>query len=333
MNLRCCISLLFVTFFFGSVTAQTYDSLIQKSYDTLKKRYKNLEYKNPKLAKEYAEVLFAKAKKEENALEEHHALLLKASSENYFGNMDASLHYINRCMRYANEQKNDTLLIKALSHKGKTYYTFGKYTDATTYFLKLDSLARKTKNLRYQIFTNHSIGSIKNIMGDHKGATELFLKNKELIFPVMEEKKYHTQYLNALIGLASAYTYFDVDAAADCLPKLKNLSIEKKDNDALSYYYTLQGIGDYKRKEYDKALTVLDQADSLVMLLGKKRNLYPVYRFRGKSYYEKQQFPEAIVAFEAIKTLQKEIKFDDFQLREVLSLLASSYEWYYHSII
>ncbi|WP_430411477.1 helix-turn-helix domain-containing protein [Kordia sp.] len=326
MSFRCCISFFFMLCFFESILAQEQDSLMQISYKDLKNHYKNLEYTNPKTAKIYAEALLSKAKKEGDELEEHLAFLLIASSENYFGNMPASLKYIEYSIAYATDKKNDSLLIKALSQKGKTYFTFGKYNEAITYYLKLDSLARKTQNVRYQIYTNHSIGSIKNIMGDHEGATELFLKNKEIITPLIESKNYHTLYLNTLIGLCSAYTYFDIDKAADCLPELKKMSLEKNDMDALSYYFSLQGIVDYKRKEYDKALAVLQQADSLISSLGTKRNLYSVYRFRGKSYYEQQLFSEAIVAFEAIKTLQKEIAFDDFKYREVLSLLANSYE-------
>lgn len=326
MSFRCSISFFFMMCFFGNIVAQEHDSLLQKSYKTLKNQYKNLEYTNPKSAKIYVEAILSKAKKENNKLEEHLAFLLKASSENYFGNMDASLQYIDLSITYATNKKNDSLLTKALSHKGKTYFTFGKYNDAIIYYLKLDSLARKTKNIRYQIYSNHSIGSIKNIMGDHKGAAELFLKNKEIITPIINEKKYHTLYLNMLIGLCSAYTYFDINKAAECLPELKKISVEQHDIDALSYYFTLQGIVDFKRKEYDKALVVLQQADSLVSLLGTKRNLYPVYRFRGKVYYEKKMFSKAIASFEAIKSLQKEIAFDDFKFREVLSLLADSYE-------
>ncbi|KAB8151425.1 helix-turn-helix domain-containing protein [Kordia sp. TARA_039_SRF] len=306
--------------------AQQIDSLQKKSYQELKKQYTKLEYTNPALAQHYAKSLLKKAKQEENSQEKSAAYLLNASSENYFGNMQASLAYIDSCITYANTQKDDALLIKAISHKGKTYFTFGKFNDAITYYLQLDSLARKTENIRYQIFSNHSIGSIKNIMGDHKGATELFLKNKEIITPIMEERNYHTLYLNMLIGLVSAYTYFDIDKAAAYLPELKKVSLQIDDKDALSYYFSLKGIVNYKRKEYDEALATLAKADSLVSALGIQRNLYPVYRFRGKTYYEKKMFPEAIAAFEAIKTLQKEIEFDDFQYREVLSLLANSYE-------
>ncbi|PTX60012.1 AraC-like DNA-binding protein [Kordia periserrulae] len=306
--------------------AQQVDSLQKKSYQELKKQYTTLEYTNPALAQQYAIALLKKAKQEGNLQEKNAAYLLNASSENYFGNMKASLAYIDSCITYANTQKNDALLIKAISHKGKTYFTFGKYNDAITYYLQLDSLARKTQNIRYQIYSNHSIGSIKNIMGDHKGATELFLKNKEIITPIMEARNYHTLYLNMLIGLISAYTYFDVDAAAAYLPELKKVSLQINDKDALSYYFSLKGIVNYKRKEYDEALVTLAKADSLVSELGIQRNLYPIYRFRGKTYYEKKMFPEAIAAFEAIKTLQKEIEFDDFQYREVLSLLANSYE-------
>jgi AraC-like DNA-binding protein len=316
----------FLFCFANSSIAQQVATLKDSSYTTLKNQYRNLEYTNPSLAQKYAKALLSKAKDEKNLREQNTAYLLNASSENYFGNMQTSLQYIDSCISYAQTQKNEDLLIKALSHKGKTYFTFGKYNDAIHYYLQLDSLARKTKNIRYQIYSNHSIGSIKNIMGDHKGATELFLKNKDIIVPILEEKKYHTVYLNTLIGLSSAYTYFDIDAAANYLPELRKVSIEKKDMDALSYYYSLQGIVKYKRKEYDEALAVLQQADSLISSLGTKRNLYPVYRFRGKSHYEKGEFLEAIAAFEAIKKLQKEIEFDDFRFREVLSLLANSYE-------
>ncbi|WP_298519595.1 helix-turn-helix domain-containing protein [uncultured Kordia sp.] len=315
--LFCCIK---------SLTAQQIDSLRTLSYQELKNQHRNLEYTNPSVAQKYAQALLLKAKQEGNDLEKNIAYLLNASSENYFGNMEASMQYIDSCISYAKTQKNSPLYIRALSQKGKTYYRFGKYTEATKNYLKFDSIATATENVRYLIYANQGIGSVKNIMGDHKGAVELFLKNKEIIAPIVEEKKYHTQYLNTLIALSSAYTYFDVDAAASYLPELKKISTDENDMDALSYYFSLQGIVNYKRKEYDKALTVFQKADSLVSLLGTKRSLYPIYRFRGKTYYEQQKFPEAIVTFEAIKTLQQEIEFDDFKYREVLSLLANSYE-------
>ncbi|EDP98481.1 helix-turn-helix domain-containing protein [Kordia algicida OT-1] len=326
MRFISCITLLLILCCCENVSAQENDSLLKKSYQALKDGYRNLAYSKPKIAEKYAEALFTKATNAGNILEQHEGILLQASSKNYFGDMDAALNHINIVILYATREKNDSLLIKATSQKGKTYFTFGKYKDAIYFYLQLDALARKTKNIRYQIYSNHSIGSIKNIMGDHEGATALFLKNKEIITPIIEEKKYHTLYLNTLIGLISAYTYVDVETAAEYLPELKEMSIAQKDTDALSYYFTLQGIVDYMRKDYDKSLTVLHKADSLVSLLGTKRNLYPICRFRGKTYYEKKMFPEAITEFEAIKSLQKEIEFDDFKFREVLSLLANSYE-------
>ncbi|MGH1388280.1 helix-turn-helix domain-containing protein [Kordia sp.] len=318
----------YIFFFFcvAVMHSQELDSLIQNSYTELKDQYRNLEYTNPKLAKKYAEALILKATREGNVLEKNTAFLLKASSENYFGNMEASMHYIDSCILYAKTQKKSSLHISALSQKGRTYYRFGKYAEATKNYLKFDSIATVTKNIRYLIYANQGIGSVKNITGDHKGAVELFLKNKDIIAPIVEEKKYHTLYLNTLIALCSAYTYFDLEKATKYLQELKTLSIEQNDIDALSYSYTLQGIINYKRKEYDKALAILAKSDSMVSMLDIKRNLYPIYRFRGKTYYEKKMFPEAITAFEAIKTLQKEIEFDDFKYREVLSLLANSYE-------
>lgn len=326
MNFHCCLAFFCMLFFCKNATAQQQDSLLQKSYIVLKKQYKDLAYTNPKLAKIYAEAALKKAEKENNELEKHLAFLLKASSENYFGNMNVSLQYIDSCIAYARRQKNDSLLTKAFSEKGRTYFTLGKFNDATTYYLKVDSVAQKTGNIRYQIYSNYSIGSIKNTIGDHKGAAELYLKNKKIFTPNAVKEKYPSQYLNMLIGLISAYTYFDEEKAAEYLPELKAFIVKHNDTDALSYYYILQAIVEYQKKEYDSALATLQQADSLITLLGTKRNLYDVYRFRGKSYYEKQQFRDAIIAFEAFKALQKEIEFNGFEYREVLSLLADSYE-------
>ncbi|MFK7750056.1 MAG: helix-turn-helix domain-containing protein [Kordia sp.] len=316
----------FILFFVNFMTAQEVDSLLKNSYQSLKEQYKNLEYTNPKLANEYAEALIAKATKEANLLEKNKSFLLKASSESYLGNMEASMQYIDSCILYAKTQKNNSLYINAFSQKGRTYFRSGKYAEATKNYLAFDSIATATKNVRYAIYANQGIGSVKNITGDHKGAVELFIKNKEIIAPIVEEKKYHTLYLNTLIALCSAYTYFDLEKAAKCLLELRTLSVNRNDIDALSYSYTLEGIIKYKRKEYDKALAILTKSESMVSSLDSKMNLYPIYRFRGKTYYEKKMFPEAITAFEAIKTLQNEIEFDDFEYREVLSLLAISYE-------
>lgn len=63
--------------------------------------------------------------------------------------------------------------------------------------MKFDSIATATKNVRYLMYANQGIGSIKNVMGDHKGAAKLFLKNKEIIAPIMEEKGYHTEYFDS----------------------------------------------------------------------------------------------------------------------------------------
>ncbi len=319
-------SLFFFLFFVGNSIAQENDSLSTKTYQTLKNRYWEFAYSNPKIAKKYADALLKKAINEQNLLEKYDAFLLQSSSESYLGNMHESLKYIDSTIVYSKKTKNNQLYIKALSQKGKIYYTFGKYDKAITYYLKFDSIATATKNIRYLIYANQGIGSVKNIMGDHKGAVELFLKNKEIIAPIVAEKKYHTLYLNTLIALCSAYTYYDLDKASDCLAALKKLSKEQNDMEALSYSYTLQGIIHYKRKEYDKGLAILATSDSMVSSLNIKRNLYPIYRFRGKTYFEKKMFPEAIADFEAIKTLQKEIEFDDLEYREVLSLLANSYE-------
>ncbi|MEM6685767.1 MAG: hypothetical protein AAF617_08280, partial [Bacteroidota bacterium] len=313
-------------FFVGTIFSQEIDSLTPLDYQTLKSKYREVAYANPQKAKNYLDALIQKASNEKNPIEKYNAFLLKSSSESDFGNMQTSLQFIDSTIAYANASKNNRLYINALSQKGRTYYAFGKYDEAIQYYLQIDSVGRKTNNIRYQIYSNHNIGITKNVLGDHQGAVELHLKNKELLTPIVERENYQTPYLNMLIGLISAYTNFDIDKAANYLPELKSWSLKNNDTSALTYYYTFQGIVAFMHENYDTALNELHIADSLATSLGAKRNFYDIYRFRGKSYYKKQKFSKAIDEFESIKKLQKEIEFDDFDLKEAFSLLASSYE-------
>jgi AraC-like DNA-binding protein len=94
----------------------------------------------------------------------------------------------------------------------------------------------------------------------------------------------------------------------------------------LSYYYTLKGIIFYLKSDYNTALKTLEKADRLATVLGRKRSLFPVYRFQGKAYYDIGAFEKTIEVYEKIKTLRKEIKFDHFKYQEVIATLALSYD-------
>ncbi|MEM6685307.1 MAG: hypothetical protein AAF617_05870, partial [Bacteroidota bacterium] len=288
--------------------------------------YTKFQFSNPKKATIYADAILKKAIREKNDAEEHKAYLLQSRSEAYFGNMLNALALAEKGILYATKQQDHDFYVEAVRRKGMIYYDFGKYDEAVTYYLKIDSLARVTDNIDYLIDSNQSIGAVKTVLGDHKSASKLFLKNEAILAPLQNDPNYAVPYLNTIIGLCSAYTYFDLPESKKYLSLIKEISVKTDDKDALSYYYTLKGIIFYLSKDYTSALQTLTTADSLVTNLGRKRSLFPIYRFQGKAYYEIGAFEKTIDVYEKIKELRKEIDFDHFKYQEIIATLALSYD-------
>ncbi|QHI37169.1 HTH-type transcriptional regulator YesS [Kordia antarctica] len=325
MNPRTRIILISFFIYCGIVFSQEKDSLLLSSYQSLKEKYSQFQYAAPKTAKVYSDALVAKAIQENNTKEKFSAYIKQAYIEGYFGNLSEAISLLDESITYAIAEKNEKLLLSAISRKGTVYYDFGKYDNAIIYYLKIDSLARIRKNIDYQVYSNQNIGSVKTVLGDHEEAAKLFSENEAILLPLIDQKKYAFKYLNTLIGLCSAYTYFDMDAAEKYATKIKEIGEANNDQDALSYYYVLKGIILYQQKEYVEALEVLQKAENFIISLGKKSSLFTVYRFQGKTYFDTKKYQKAIAIFEKIKILQHEIKLDLFEYQEVINKLALSY--------
>ncbi|AXG68465.1 DNA-binding transcriptional regulator SoxS [Kordia sp. SMS9] len=326
MNFRCYFSFLFCICFVGTLFSQERDSLATYSYGELNKLFSTFRYNDPKTAKLYADATLKKAIAEKNTTEEYNAYILQSKSFGYLGNLPEALTLADKCVAYAEEQQDIVFYVKAIKRKGTLYYNFGKYNEAITYYLKVDSIARITENKDYQVYANQSIASVKTVLGDHKNAAKLFSVNETILEPLKDDALYSSRYLSTIIGLCSSYTYFNIPKSEKYLSIIKEISTKSGDKDALSYYYSLKGIISYLKKEPEAAINTLHIADSLVTELGRKRNLFPIYRFQGKAYYDTGQFEKTIDVYEKIKTLRKDIKFDHFKYQEVIATLALSYD-------
>jgi len=318
--------LVFLVCFSGIIFAQDHDSLANYSYQEFNKLFAKFRYNEPKTAQMFADAMLQKAKLEKNTKEEYNAYILQSKSFGYLGNITEALTLANKCIAYAKEQQDLLFYVKAIKRKGTLYYNFGQYDEAVRYYFKVDSIARITQNKEYFIYSNQSIAAVKTILGDHKSAVALFLKNEKLLEPLQQDPKYSSKYLNTLIGLCSSHTYFDIPKAEKYLLKIEEISSKTADKDALAYYYMLKGIIAYLKKEPELAIKTLHKADSLVTMLGRKRNLFPIYRFQGKAYYDTGNFEAAIQVFEKIKALRNDVQFDHFKYQEVIATLASSYD-------
>ena len=319
------LTAIFIFFCMSAICAQKKDSLLTSSYENLKESYIQFQYSAPKNAKTYSDALVTKAIHENNTTEEHSAYIKQAYIEGYFGNFPKAILLLDKTIAYAITEKNEKMLLSAISRKGTVYYDFGKYDDAIIYYLKIDSLARIRENIDYQIYSNQNIGAVKTALGDHKEAVKLFSENEAILRPLVDQKKYAFKYLNTLIGLCLAYTYFDIDLAEKYVIKIKEIGEANNDQDALSYYYTLKGIVLYRQKKYSEALEILQKAENFIISLGKKNIQFIVYQFQGKTYFDTKKYKEAIVVFEKIKSLKDDIKLDQFEYQEVINKLALSY--------
>ncbi|MFK7750046.1 MAG: hypothetical protein AB8B65_16765 [Kordia sp.] len=236
------------------VFSQEKDSLFMYSYEELNQRFSKLRYKKPKTAKLYADTMLKKAISERNTKEEYNAYILQSKSLGYLGNISDALVLANKCIAYAKEKNDIVFYVKSIKRKGTLYYNFGKYDEAIKYYLKVDSIARITKNKEYFIYSNQSIASVKTVLGDHKNAADLFLTNETILASLKQDSKYKSKYLNTIIGLCSSYTYFDVPKAEKYLSQIKKISLNTEDKDGLAYYYMLKGIIYYLKKDPDAAL-------------------------------------------------------------------------------
>jgi len=177
MNFRLLFCFVFFLGAFSTGLAQGKDSLSVYSYKELSNSFSKLRFDEPKTAKLYADAMLKKAIAEKNKKEEYNAYILQSKSVGYFGNMSKALTLANKCIAYAKEQKDNAFYVTAIKRKGVIYYNFGKYGQAIKHYLKVDSIARITGNIDYQIYSNQNIASLKTVLGDHKNAVKLYCSN------------------------------------------------------------------------------------------------------------------------------------------------------------
>ncbi|MBC8755573.1 helix-turn-helix transcriptional regulator [Kordia sp. YSTF-M3] len=290
----------------------------------MKTQYFSTKSNNPELAIKYASASLQKAIQEKNEKEENIARLLLGDAENNFGNYEVALQEINQTIAYSKKAKNKNTLIYGYKVKGSIYRNLGKYQKALEYYLKVDSFAKAEQNLLQQIKSNHDIGLIKDEMGLHADAADIFLDNLEKIKTLPSENK--TTYLNIYIALVATHINLDVNKATEYNEILRKTSEAENNKTGISYYYLFKGKIACAEKNYLGALESFEKAEKLLSELKNDRNLFIVYRFQGKCFYELQYYQKAIQVLEKAKTLEVQYQFNHLERFEIVLLLAQSYE-------
>lgn len=315
-----CILLLFVCF----LNAQQ-DSLIQLTYKKLETNYYANRNKDATLARIYAESFLKKARLYNDDSKIAKSYMLLGNLENYNENYNEALKYIDTCISYSKKLKENKISLFAYKVKGNIYSKLGDYTNSISYHLKVDSIAKQTKDTLQQMRSNHNIGIIKERIGNIEEAIAIFLDNLNKLeaTPSLYNEILH---INTLISLTATHIETDPKKAIFYNNQVKELSEKSNDIDALSYHYMFEGKIAYHQKQHEKALNSFHIADSIIVSsLNNKGNLFIIYRLKGKILFEQNKCEEAINILEKAKELYTNKGYQHFELLEIFTLLAKCY--------
>ncbi|WP_046756370.1 helix-turn-helix transcriptional regulator [Kordia jejudonensis] len=325
MNPRICIVLISLLFYCGTLFSQEKDSLESLSYDDLKIAYFSNKNSDSDKALFYAKEVLNRAIKEQNTKEKTFAYLLLSDIQNRLGNYTDALQLADSTILYADRLQNQNIKVRGLKVKSSIFRNLGAYKAAIEINLLVKKIAEETKNSSLAFDAKHNIGLIKNEIGTYEEAIQIFTANLDAIssLPKINQKK---SYVNTIIALASAYTNINAEKTRFYTNTLKKIAENDNNQIALGYYYMFEGKIAYKKGDFESALQLMNSAEEIFTALGYERNLFTVYRFKGKCYYELLKFEEAIVISEKAKKIKKVKQFHHIELLDLYWLLEDSYK-------
>jgi len=301
------------------------DSLQKLTYKDLKSTFFSLRNKNPQKAKLYATTTLEKAITEQNDKEKNIAFLLLSDIDNVLGNYETALKNVAAVIQYTEAEKNDNLKIHALKVQSSIYRNTGNYDQVLEINIELNTIAKASNNILLEIDSKHSIGLMKNEIGAYEDAIHFFQENLKAI-ATLPEKNAKDRYRKAIIALAATYANFDLEKGILYTNKVKEIA-EKNDNQiALGYHFIFKGKIAYKQKIHNEALQSFNTAESLFKKLAYERNLFTVYRYQAKCFYELQDFEKAIATAKKAKDIKEKKQLRHLEMLDLQWLLVDSYK-------
>lgn len=251
-----------------SIHEMNYESLEEK-IDQLKGRADVFVYLNAYLAK---------AKKEENLNE------VINGYKNYIYEVEygQKIAYADSLLIASELTKNNDKIGSALLTKGIVFYSGKEHNKALDCYLAANKLIASGHDNYLKYKTQYNIAQVKYYLGFYNEAVSILLNCTEYF-----KDKNSRAYLNCLHSLSLCYTRLgNYHESADINEKAVNESGRLKDFSMLSYLKHAEGVNDYYRKFYAKAVTKLNS--SLPELEKQKdfANLAVAYFYIGSSYWD-----------------------------------------------
>lgn len=330
--MRSFTSFLFTFLFCLPLMAQSpKDSLVTKSYKELDEMIDVHLKSEPQNALNIALYHIAKAKKENNELEEFNALDNFIYASIWFRKFDNFDKEYQRLLVLATENQLDLKLMESFERQGDAYFYQGVWSKMTAPYYKSLEIARKLNDIAYQHRILTQLGYIKSINGDLKQAIKLqnealqLIKNAPLDSVITSDYRTEKE-LRSLYYISRSYVYSKkIDSAKSYNDKALRLNMKFQDSCIMRHIY-LQG-GDIKLMSnlFEAALIDLDKSNNYCTPLSKLDSLVVSTRY-GKAYLGLKQYQKAAEVLQRGLDIYPVKKGEEGFMEDHYKLLAKAYK-------
>lgn len=296
-----------------------------QDFSDYRTRYDNFE-ENDVRAFRFLKPYIKKAKEEKNYPE-----LTQAYKDATSFSPDSKLQYADSMIWAASKSKNRDLIGASYLTKGTIYYfNYKKFKKALDEYLTAWNYLEGTKD-EYLYYKNlYHIAVVKSYLGHCDEALALFEKcrmhyNKKKNSTDLPNLSYNNKkgYLNSLHQNISCLIELSrlKEAALLVTEGLRETSGDIDFYIERSYFYKLQGIIDFKIKNYDKAISNFNNALAGVEKKNDFTNASAIYFYKGKSLLNKNEMVESVEYFKKVDSIFKEHEFILPEVRENYEIL------------
>lgn len=260
----------------------------QDTYEGLRDKYWKFD-ENDSRALLLINKSIKKAKFEKNDKE-----LFQAYKDAIVFSPDSKMVYADSSLSIAKKINDNDLIADAYLGKGAIYYfNERKYQNALDEYLKAYEYVKDSKNEYLKNRNLYHIGVVKSYLGYHTEALGIFEQcisffETKIGGDIADNLVFNNTkgYLNSLHQAVVCYQSLNKDAQADQLlaeaikktPNIKDFNLER------SYFKKSQGVSQFKKKNYAKAIEYFDAALPELIKVNDFTWVSYIYFYKGKSY-------------------------------------------------
>ena len=290
-------SMVFLCFSLLCFGQQEVDSLKSRSYDEL---FTSLNKADSLAQKDsYARAVINKAKKEDNK----ELIIAGYHTQAIIHNDETMVLYCDSIIALTELKSNEIYPIEAYQLKGDYFFNKKNYNTALDNYLKVSSIAVKTKNEKYILKSKYDIGDLKRRIDEKEGALILFReylsysnKNPSLLDTLT--------YLNIISEIAHVHNDFKSTDSSSYYNRIgiKEATRLKKDS-YVKHFSLSEGVSHYLKGNYKLAIDSLKRNIPYFESNNISTNLPHAYYYYGKSLSKLNQIEKAVIYYKKVDSL------------------------------